>query len=79
MVGFMTAVIISGATIIGLAILGTIFLLGVKIVKGGGQQGRAATSDEARLAQELYQGLERLEERVESLETLLLERERRGQ
>lgn len=79
MVGFMTAVIISGATIIGLAILGTIFLLGVKIVKGGGPQGRAATSDEARLAQELYQGLERLEERVESLETLLLERERRGQ
>ncbi len=78
MFGFMTAVIIAGAALIGLTILGTIFLLGFKIVKGGGPQGMAATSEEARLAQELYQGLERLEERVESLETLLLERERKG-
>lgn len=78
MFGFMTAIIIAGATLIGLVILGTVFLLGFKIVKTGGSQGMAANGEEARLAQELYQGLERLEERVESLETLLMEREKKG-
>jgi hypothetical protein len=78
MFGFLTSVIIAGATLIGLAILGTVFLLGFKIVKSGGEEGRAAVGEEARLAQELYQGLERLEGRVESLETLLLEREKKG-
>lgn len=78
MFGFLTSVIIAGATLIGLAILGAVFLLGFKIVKSGGEKGREAVGEEARLAQELYQGLERLEERVESLETLLLEREKKG-
>ena len=36
-----------------------------------------AGSDEARLMQELYQGLSKLEDRVESLETILLDRKER--
>lgn len=33
----------------------------------------AADSDEARLIQEIYQGLEKLEQRIESLETILMD------
>lgn len=33
----------------------------------------AANSDEARLIQEIYQGLEKLEQRIESLETILMD------
>jgi len=39
---------------------------------------RSISQEESQLMQELYQGLTRMEERVESLETLLLERERMG-
>jgi phage shock protein B len=35
--------------------------------------GGATDSEEARIIQELYQGLEKLEERIESLETILTE------
>lgn len=36
--------------------------------------GNAASAEETQLAQELLQGLRRLEERMNSLETILLER-----
>jgi phage shock protein B len=40
----------------------------------------AADSDEARLIQEIYQGLEKLEQRIESLETILMDNQtRKGQ
>lgn len=49
-------------------ICGTILI----IVKTRSRSGRgAADGDEARLIQEIYRGLERLETRVESLETIL--------
>jgi phage shock protein B len=35
--------------------------------------GRRAQSDEARIIQELYQGLSRMEERIEALETILMD------
>jgi phage shock protein B len=43
-----------------------------------GRKGRSAQDDETRLAQEMHQTLERMERRVEALETLLMERERRN-
>lgn len=60
-----------------LAILGIIFLLALWILRTGGQGGRATNNiEEARLIQDIYHGLLKMEERVEALETLLLERER---
>lgn len=43
-----------------------------------GRKGRVSRDEETRLAQEMHQTLERMERRVEALETLLMERERRN-
>ncbi len=43
------------------------------------KQGHLAQADEAQMIQELYQGLSKMEARVEALETLLLDQERRGE
>ena len=60
-----------------LLILGAIFIAvvvwAIKAVRGN-TTGDAMRADEAKLMQELYQGLSKLEERVESLETILLDR-----
>lgn len=45
----------------------------VKLVGKGNNRGGSA--EEARIIQEIHQGLVRMEQRVEALETLLLERE----
>jgi len=72
-------VIVFGSIVLALAVIGSTILMGLKILKGGvSQKGQKNQSDEARIIQEIYQGLARMEERVESLETILLERERSG-
>ncbi len=57
------------------AIIGGVFLAALKILKGDGT-GRGGESDleETRLIQELHRGLRRMEERVDALETLLMEK-----
>ncbi len=57
------------------AVIGGIFLAALKILKGDGT-GRGGQSDleETRLIQELHRGLRRMEERVDALETLLMEK-----
>jgi len=54
------------------------FVLALKRTQGSGsmQRGSMLDTDETRLMQEIYQGLSRMEERVEALETILLDRER---
>ena len=54
------------------------FVLALKRTQGSGsmQRGSKLDTDETRLMQEIYQGLSRMEERVEALETILLDRER---
>lgn len=50
----------------------------VKVLRGPrGGQGQMA-EDEARTMQEIYQGLGRMEQRIEALETILMDRERQG-
>ena len=59
-------------------IAGTI-LLGIKIVRGGSSSKDPKTqADETRIIQEIYQGLARMEDRVEALETILIERKKSG-
>ena len=64
-------------SIVALATLicGTILI----IVKSRPKQGaRGATdSEEAKIIQEIYQGLERMEQRIESLETILTDAEKK--
>ncbi len=79
MEGPFIVMIVFGSILLALAIIGSTILVGLKILKGGtSPKGQKSQSDEARIIQEIYQGLAKMEERVESLETILLERERSG-
>lgn len=63
-----------------IAVTGGIFLAALKIWKGdSGSGSRTTNAEEARLIQDIYHGLLKMEERVEALETILLERDREAQ
>ena len=65
--------VVFGSLLLGLAIISWTV---VRLMGGG--RARAESAAESQLIQELYQGLHKMEQRMESLETLLLEREQRG-
>jgi phage shock protein B len=70
--------VILGGSIVALIIIGGVILLAIRVLKGGSAHGaNGIKSDEARVIQEIYQGLSRLEERVEALETILLAQDRK--
>ena len=70
--------VILGGSIVALIIIGGVILLAIRILKGGSARGEdGINSDEARVIQEIYQGLSRMEERVEALETILLAQDRK--
>ena len=64
-----------GFILLALAIVGGVVLLVARLLRPGASRA-GDPADEARTMQELYQGLNRMERRVEALETLLLEQER---
>jgi phage shock protein B len=69
------SIVVEGALVLVLAgIAAIIVALAVKLFRGAGD--RASRTDDARIIQELYRGLSRLEQRVESLETILTDRKR---
>jgi phage shock protein B len=71
--------IVFGGLVLALAIIGSTILMGIRIVKGGvSRKGQAYQADETRMIQELYQGLSKMEERVDALETILIDQERKG-
>jgi phage shock protein B len=64
--------------VIGLPVIATAFLIGLKIMRGGSSsRDHKAIEDETRIIQEIYRGLNRMEERVEALETIIINRERK--
>jgi phage shock protein B len=72
--------IIFGGSVLALAIIGSTVLMAIKIIKGGfSRKGQKFQADETKMIQEIYQGLSRMEERVEALETIILDRDRKGQ
>ena len=61
------------------AIIGGILLAMLKVMKGGPYSGdKEHQAEETGLIQELHDGLVRMEERVEALETLLLDSDRKA-
>lgn len=71
------AVIVFGGLILALAVIGSTILMGMKIIRGGAiSKGQREETDETKMVQEIYQGLADMEERVEALETILLDREK---
>jgi phage shock protein B len=71
------SIVVEGVLIWVLAGIAVIVLaIGLKWFKGAGD--RAGQAEDARIIQEIYQGLSRLEKRIEALETILLDRKRKG-
>ncbi len=61
------------------AIIGSFALAALKILRGsGGTRTRAQDAEETKVMQDIYQGLRRMEQRIDALETILLEKERKG-
>lgn len=60
------------------AVIGRIIIAALKVFKGDGS-GRSRDQDmeETRMIQDMYQGFRKMEQRIEALETILLERERK--
>jgi phage shock protein B len=70
--------IVFGGLLLALAIVGSTILMAIKILKGGfSRKGQEVQAEEARMIQEMYQGFSQIEKRVEALETILLEQERK--
>jgi phage shock protein B len=70
--------IVFGGIVLALAIVGSTILMAIRILKGGfSQKSRNLEAEEARMIQEIYQGLSKMEKRVDALETILLEKERK--
>ena len=69
--------IVLGATVLALAIIGSTIVMAIKIFKGeDSPRGKKIRADEAKMIQEIYQGLARMEQRVEALETIIIDKEK---
>jgi phage shock protein B len=66
--------IIFGSLVLIPAVIGGTIIMAIKLLKGG--TARKDQAEDAKIIQEIYQGLSRMEERVEALETILLDREK---
>ena len=69
------AIVFGSFVLIPLVIGGTI-VISIKLLKGG--TSRKDQAEDSKIIQEIYKGLSRMEERVEALETILLDREKEG-
>ena len=67
--------IVFGSILLALAIIPGAILLAIKFFRGGQSAGDQA--EETKMIQEIYAALSRMEERVEALETILLDQEGR--
>jgi len=75
---FLFIAITFGSIVLALAVVGATIFLGVRIMRGGiSRKDQAFLSEETRMIQDIYQGMNRMEQRIEALETILLDREKK--
>ena len=67
--------IVFGSFVLIPAVIGGTIILSIKLLKGGAS--RKDHAEDSKIIQEIYQGLSRMEKRVEALETIILDREKR--
>ena len=68
--------IVFGSLVLALAIIPGTILMAIKLFRGGiSRADRKQQAEETKMIQKIYQGLSRMEERVEALETILLDRD----
>ena len=71
--GALIVAIIFGGLILCVAIIGGTILMAIKIKKGGlSHKDQRSQTEDTRMIQEIYQGLEGMEKRMEALETIIL-------
>ena len=76
--GVLIVAVVFGGLVLALVIIGSTILMAIKILKGGiSREGQKSQTSEAKIIQEIHQGLAQMEERVEALETIILDRERK--
>ena len=70
------ATIIVGGLILALVILGIMIIAIIRAAKTGGlsKNDRDLRAEETRMIQDIYNALPKMEERIEALETILIER-----
>ena len=75
-IGTLTVLLVFGIPLA--AIIGSFLIQALRVIKGEpGRRGRASFDEESRMIQAIYQQLSQMEDRIEALETLLLDRERK--
>ncbi len=73
-IGFVELIIIT--VIVGIFAIPIVLVLGaLRVLTKSGSAGKEMGMEEARIMQDLHQGLARMEQRIEALETILLDRE----
>ena len=79
MTGAIIVAICIGGAILLVATIGLLIIGIIKAAKTGGlsRKEKQARSEETQMIQDIYHGLSRMEERVEALETILIERQRK--
>ena len=76
--GVSIVALVFGLPILALALVCGTFLFAIRLIKGRGAGGDPKQeAEEARMIQEIHQGLSRMEERVDALETILLDRSKK--
>lgn len=74
MPGVISAIL--GFILLALGLLGGVAVAIVRIIKGPrGRKASQADEEEARLIQDLHKSLERMDQRIDALETILLEKD----
>jgi len=69
--------IVFGSFVLIPAVIGGTILMSIKLLKGG--TFRKDQAEDSKIIQEIYQGLSRMEDRVEALETILLDKDRNNE
>lgn len=75
MEGVFITVIVFGGIVMSLAVIGVTILLGIRLIGGGmSRKHRQQETEDTRTIQMMYRELSRIEERVDALETILIDR-----
>ena len=77
--GVIFVVICSGGTSLLIATLGLILIGIIRAAKTGGisKKERQVHAEETKMIQDIFNGLSKMEDRIETLETILIERQRK--
>ena len=67
--------IVFGSFVLIPAVIGGTILMSIKLLKGGAT--RKDQAEDSKIIQEIYQGLSRMEARVEALETILMDQDKK--